>query len=310
MLSILRRTIAPPLALTLCIALPTQSVYAQNWCPPEPRKKSTSRSSATEQQSTRYRMRSVRGLGPTQALASVRASERRDIVLLPAGLLTSNALIAALKESRAMFAVIDGPGSVTVPSQLNQAIEGVSVLAAAPTTEAAIRSVYRDEAIVTPQTARQAARIAKTIGSVQDAKLLTADSTTQVLREARRTDTKELFLVLAHSEGGTLYFPDGTSLPIATVHETLRASKRPGLIISCETIDQQGSGIATAKRIDFEAAARAAHAARGARSVGEFVDTFARAYQSPRDQVRQRAIVIGSSLGMLILFFILTDDDD
>lgn len=255
----------------------------------------------------------LRRLPPTERLSVLGRLSAGELPLVNEKLLQDATFVRHLRNAKPPFVLRDGKGSLQAQRGLQRPVTGLRIVSGLPLTDAEIRHVYGPNIRIN-EAARRQMRQAK--AEIAMLPLIAASGTiaTTVIAEARRQGASTALVVLAHNDGSTLRFPDGSSVKLATLAETLATSERPMLVVSCDTATGAGfSGIATAKRIDFRAAAQALRSAQGATVHGDLVRTFASSYRSPESRTQERLVTVGVSFGTLVVILIVLgalDDDD
>lgn len=277
-----------------------------------PQKTATATTSSASPKSTGSRIVDLRHVPESRRAAVISGLKKTDVPLVSRALLADTAVMERLRSARPGVVVLESPDGLRASQQLGKTVAGIQIVSGIPNDAAQIRQVYGNDVAVTPAALRQMKRATQRAERLPKAPT-TGTLASTALHEARRSDTSAALVLLAHNDGNHLRFPDGSTLSLTEFRSAADASGRPELVVSCDTagiLQHSLAGIGTTKRIDFANAAEALHAARGERTVGGILDSFAKHYQSPETQLRNRILVVVAIGTVLIIIAILLGDDD
>lgn len=290
------------IGILLCVP-----AYPQAYCPLP---KQGQKRNAGTQEGTRRAVVDLRRLSTNERSAVLGTLTAADLPLINEQLLRDSAFVKQLLSARPPLVLRDGAASLHAHRVLTKPIAGLKVISGLPVTDAEIRSVYGGNVDISEAVRAQMMRAKASLG-----KLPTLDVSGPIaaatLTEARRGSAPEALVILAHNDGSTLRFPDGSWLTLARLSEVLETSTRPTFVVSCDTVKAPGfNGITTAKRIDFQAAAEALTIAQHSTIYGNFVRTFASSYRSPEARARERLVAVMVVFGTVVVIIMMLGDDD
>jgi len=208
--------------------------------------------------------------------------KKSEIALIPPDLVSDREVRDSLIKSEALFAM--APSSVTddrIQRQLSAPIGRPRVLAAVPLDEEGVTALF-GRGTSSPRAVTYFAKLARSYKSLQNSRLLASSSSAPLADEVEKelSSARELVILVAHSDRGRLWFPDGSSLLLADLSSAQGRSGRDLLVLGCDTIesiDRPTDLALTLKRLNFDNIANALSALQQqieARDVASFGDAL------------------------------------
>jgi len=188
------------------------------------------------------RLLDLSGISEPEISKQISRANRSDVLLVSDAILQSDATLNAIRSSPAIFSIKAPTGA---PKQMEDMFRlpvfQPEVVVALPLDGKGVHNAFgTPEALAHPQIEY----LNKVMPKFQTLKRVALTSAARagssiadtVLEKGNQSGDHSLFILVAHNRGGTLRFPDGSSLSVGQVYETLERSGRPGLILSCDTI--------------------------------------------------------------------------
>lgn len=297
-----QRLIASVLVGALCIP-----AYPQAYCPLP---KQGQKRKVVDQGNGHRTVVDLRRLSAQERTAVLGKLAVASLPIVNEQLLRDAAFVEQLRNAKPPLVLRDGKDNLHAERVLSQPITGLKVISGLPLTDGGIRQVYGEKVGINEAMRRQMLRAKASLDKLPVLEV-SGPIAAAILTEARRGNTPEALVILAHNDGGALRFPDGSSLTLAKLSETLETSTRPTFVVSCDTVTAPGfNGITTAKRIDFQAAAEALSVAQHSTRHGDLVRTFASSYRSPEARTRERLVAAIVVVGAVVIIVMMLGDDD
>ncbi len=201
-------------------------------------------------------------------LPKLREASPTTLIVVDDGILNNKSALDTLKTSPARLVFHSNSGAHrTMPTILEQPILGSpEIIALLPNDANGVQKVFgkiNDPAIVNT-TLNQMERTKTTLNTLENFQLSieTSRENTSIAKQIElEASSKEndMLIIIGHNDNGVLKAPDGSSVNINNVFKLLKESKRPALILSCETINKSLSpdGVMTTRRLKFEEIAAA-----------------------------------------------------
>lgn len=299
-----QRLIATVLAGALCAP-----AYPQAYCP-LPQQGQGQKRKAVAQGGAHRPVMDLRRLSADKRTAVLGTLTAADLPLVSEPMLRDPGFVKQLLGAKPSLVLREGKAGLDAQRVLAKPIAGLKVISGLPVTDGEIRQVYGPSFGISDVMRRQMRRAE---ASLEKLPVLDVDGpiAAAILSEARRGDAREALVILAHNDGSSLRFPDGSGLTLTALSEALATSARPTFVISCDTVKAAGfSGIATAKRIDFQAAAEALAVAQKSALHGDLIRTFASSYRSPEARTRERLVAVLVVVGAVVIIVMMLGGDD
>lgn len=205
---------------------------------------------------------------PADAAKILRGAEPSDIFVLDQTGILDNALLDRLRRSRATYVLKSNKEDLnSVRNMLAQPIGKPEYAVAIPTDDVGVRNVFGVSTKNSAAAVSYLSRLYWEYKKLQRVSLfyqsasLGSSIADQILSKASDPKAQNLFVVVAHNQKGSLRFPDGSALRISKLQDLLTTRGRPGLILSCDTVqaieDSAPGAILTGKSLDFAAIRKA-----------------------------------------------------
>ena len=184
--------------------------------------------------------------GEAEVVEQIARSNRSDVLVLSDSALASDRILAAVKATPALFSMKAPSADLEqIQAALRLPVLQPEIVVALPLDSRGVHRTFgTSEDIAAPQV-EYLNKIMPEFAGLRGGSILAtpragvsiADS---VVAAAGKEGHHGLFVVVAHNRGGVLQFPDGSNVSVASIYQTLERRSRPGLILSCDTVQSSG----------------------------------------------------------------------
>jgi hypothetical protein len=211
--------------------------------------------------------------------------------------------------------IVRSPNVAAVPALLTQKAGTPQIIAVVPIDPEPIAAVFGPEHKNRQDTLAYMRKVEARFSAIKDAVVISrrnegSPPIAEQILVAARGPRKDIFILMAHNEKGSIKFPDDSTLPISEIEKALATAGRPGIILSCNTINASVDGplaVLTTKSLHFDDIAAAMSTARrklscvAGATYADFISALDESLNEAASSSNQRIKMVFASVGGSVL---------
>ncbi len=251
----------------------------------------------------------LRREGTERLGARLSEAKAHDLLIISSDTTKSERAMASIANSKARFCMVADRSPVAAQTLLEAPVGAPKIFAVVPSDGESIRRVF---GATGPAAEKYMKANVERFGALEHVTVVSTKGPVpfreQVIHEIDSGDRGSLFVLVAHNEEGKVMGPDGTAVTLKEINDELRRVMRPGLILSCRTMQEAkafANSLVTTRALEFDEVAKALQGTRtklagtAAPNYSDYLLTLVDAFEAPAQQ-RKRVMVAGVAGSLLL----------